>query len=95
MRLADAFRIFDVVYVLTASGPANTTDVLSTYIYRQMFAAFDFPGAAAAAVMLVLITGLFSLIVVLALRAREANTEMAVSSVTQSSGRTRAPTPCF
>lgn len=72
VRLADAFRIFDVVYVLTASGPANTTDVLSTYIYRQMFTAFDFPGAAAAAVMLVLITGLFSLIVVLALRAREA-----------------------
>jgi ABC-type sugar transport system permease subunit len=59
-----------VVYILTSSGPANSTDVLSTYIYRQMFTAFDFPGGAAAAVMLVLITGAFSLLAVLALRSR-------------------------
>ena len=47
VRFADAFRIFDVVYVLTGSGPGNATDVLSTYIYRQMFTAFDFAGGAA------------------------------------------------
>ena len=70
VRLADAFRVFDVVYILTTSGPANSTDVLSTYIYRQMFTVFDFPGGAAAAVMLVLITSFFSLIAVLALRSR-------------------------
>jgi multiple sugar transport system permease protein len=70
VRLADAFRMFDVVYILTTSGPANSTDVLSTFIYRQMFTVFDFPGGAAAAVMLVLITGAFSLIAVLALRSR-------------------------
>jgi multiple sugar transport system permease protein len=68
VRLADAFRIFDVVYVLTGSGPANSTDVLSTYIYRQMFTVFDFPGGAAAAVLLVLITAAFSLLAVLMLR---------------------------
>ena len=71
VRLADAFRVFDVVYILTTSGPANSTDVLSTYIYRQMFTVFDFPGGAAAAVMLVLITAFFSLIAALALRSRE------------------------
>jgi multiple sugar transport system permease protein len=70
VRLADAFRVFDVVYVLTTSGPANSTDVLSTFIYRQMFTVFDFPGGAAAAVMLVLITAFFSLIAVAALRSR-------------------------
>lgn len=70
VRLADAFRIFDVVYVLTGSGPANSTDVLSTYIYRQMFTVFDFPGGAAAAVLLVLITAGFSLAAVLLLRDR-------------------------
>ena len=42
IRFADAFRIFDVVYVLTGSGPANKTDVLSTFIYRQMFTALRF-----------------------------------------------------
>lgn len=70
VRIADAFRVFDVVYILTTSGPANSTDVLSTYIYRQMFTAFDFPGGAAAAIMLVLITGFFSLLAVLLLRSR-------------------------
>jgi multiple sugar transport system permease protein len=70
VRFADAFRVFDVVYILTTSGPANTTDVLSTYIYRQMFTAFDFPGGAAAAVLLVLITALFSLLAILLLRSR-------------------------
>jgi multiple sugar transport system permease protein len=68
VRLADAFRIFDVVYVLTGSGPANATDVLSTYIYRQMFTAFDFPGGAAAAMLLVLVTAGFSLLAVVLLR---------------------------
>jgi multiple sugar transport system permease protein len=43
--MADAFRIFDVVWVLTGGGPANATDVLSTDIYRQMFTVFDFPAA--------------------------------------------------
>ena len=43
VRLADAFRIFDVVYVLTGGGPANSTDVLSTYIYRQMFTVLRLP----------------------------------------------------
>ena len=70
IRLADAFRIFDVVYVLTGSGPANKTDVLSTFIYRQMFTVFDFAGGAAASVLLVVITSAASLIAVLLLRDR-------------------------
>lgn len=70
VRLADAFRIFDVVYILTGGGPANSTDVLSTYIYRQMFTVFDFPGGAAAAVLLVIITSAFSLLAVTLLRTK-------------------------
>ena len=70
IRMADAFRIFDVVYVLTGGGPANSTDVLSTFIYRQMFTVFDFPGGAAAAILLVVVTSLFSLLAVALLRDR-------------------------
>jgi multiple sugar transport system permease protein len=70
VRLADAFRVFDVVYVLTASGPANATDVLSTYIYRQMFNGFDFAGGTAASIMLVALTALASLAAVAVLRER-------------------------
>jgi multiple sugar transport system permease protein len=74
IRAADAFRIFDVVYVLTGGGPANKTDVLSTFIYRQMFSAFDFAGGAAASVLLVVVTSLASLAVVLGLRDRSLET---------------------
>jgi multiple sugar transport system permease protein len=70
IRIADAFRIFDVVYVLTGGGPANRTDVLSTFIYRRMFSAFDFAGGAAASILLVIITSFASLVVVAALRDR-------------------------
>ena len=70
IRFADAFRIFDVVYVLTGGGPANKTDVLSTFIYRQMFTNFDFAGGAAASVLLVVLTSAASLAAVLLLRDR-------------------------
>jgi multiple sugar transport system permease protein len=73
IRLADAFRIFDVVYVLTGSGPGNSTDVLSTFIYRQMFFKFDFAGGSAASILLVTITALASLMVVAGLRRRSAS----------------------
>lgn len=68
VRLADAFRTFDIVYILTGGGPANATDLLSTFIYRQMFTALDFSGGAAAAILLVAITSAASLSAVIALR---------------------------
>lgn len=41
-RALDAFRIFDLVYVLTGGGPADSTEVLSTLAYKTMFSALDF-----------------------------------------------------
>jgi multiple sugar transport system permease protein len=37
LRGMDAFRVFDVVYVLTKGGPAFKTDVLSYLAYRLAF----------------------------------------------------------
>jgi trehalose/maltose transport system permease protein len=36
-RAPDAFRIFDLVYVLTGGGPADATEVLSTLTYKTLF----------------------------------------------------------
>jgi multiple sugar transport system permease protein len=72
IRFADAFRIFDVIYVLTGSGPGNSTDVLSTFIYRQMFFKFDFAGGSAGSILLVAVTALASILAVVALRRRRA-----------------------
>jgi multiple sugar transport system permease protein len=37
-RTMDAFRVFDLVYVMTQGGPANATNVLQFYGYKKMFA---------------------------------------------------------
>lgn len=31
------FNVFDIVYVMTAGGPANSTELIATYTYRQSF----------------------------------------------------------
>ena len=41
-RALDAFRIFDLVYVLTGGGPADSTEVLSTLTYKHLFSALQF-----------------------------------------------------
>ena len=41
-RSLDAFRIFDLVYVLTGGGPADSTEVLSTLTYKNLFSALQF-----------------------------------------------------
>jgi ABC-type sugar transport system permease subunit len=35
------FINFDVIYLLTAGGPLNATEVLPTLLYRQAFSHFD------------------------------------------------------
>lgn len=42
IRALDTFRVFDLVYVLTGGGPANATEVLSTYAYKLLFSGLEF-----------------------------------------------------
>lgn len=41
-RTLDAFRVFDIIYVLTGGGPANTTETVSIYAYKVFFQTLDF-----------------------------------------------------
>lgn len=41
-RTIDAFRVFDMVYVLTKGGPGNSTEVLSLYAYKTLFSSMNF-----------------------------------------------------
>lgn len=40
-RVMDSFRVFDTVYVLTAGGPNNSTELLNFYTYKVAFRFFD------------------------------------------------------
>ncbi|WP_159795148.1 carbohydrate ABC transporter permease [Puerhibacterium puerhi] len=71
IRLADAFRVFDAVYVITGGGPGDATEVLSTFLYRQMFTSADFAGGAATSVLFVVVIALTAGAVFAVLRQRE------------------------
>jgi ABC-type sugar transport system permease subunit len=41
-RTLDAFRVFDLIFVLTQGGPGNATESLSYLAYIKLFREFDF-----------------------------------------------------
>lgn len=55
LRGIDAFRTFDVIYILTGGGPGVKTTSLSIYVYNRAFADGEFGIAAAAAFLVMLI----------------------------------------
>ena len=42
MRTLDAFRVFDLIYVLTGGGPGGSTETMSVYAYKTMFQQTNF-----------------------------------------------------
>jgi multiple sugar transport system permease protein len=55
-RTMDAFRVFDLVFVMTQGGPGNASNVLQFYGYKKMFAeGFMGYGAAVAVLVFVLV----------------------------------------
>jgi len=37
LRALDAFRVFDLPYLVTGGGPASSTETMSTYAYKTLF----------------------------------------------------------
>ena len=37
LLLIGGFRVFDIIFVMTGGGPANATEVLATYTYKEAF----------------------------------------------------------
>lgn len=59
IRLSDALRIYDLIYILTGGGPGGKTEVLSTYIYKRIFTDLEFgKGQAASFVVMILIAAI-------------------------------------
>ena len=52
ITMIGAFKIFDLIYVLTLGGPANSSQVLGTYIYQSAFTLSRMGYASAIAVIL-------------------------------------------
>jgi multiple sugar transport system permease protein len=38
LRMIEAFKVFDIIYVMTRGGPADTTKTVSFFVYQESFA---------------------------------------------------------
>ena len=62
------FRAFDMMFIMTAGGPLNSTDVLGTYSYMLSFTQYQFSKGSAVAIVLFLCLLLIGILYLLLLR---------------------------
>ncbi len=55
LSLVDAFKVFDIIWATTQGGPIRTTEVLSTYMFKEGFQKNQYGYGSAIAVALALI----------------------------------------
>jgi len=60
MRLIDAFRVLEVIYVLTFGGPGDSTEILALHIYKTAFVGQQLGVAAAISILLLVVVALLS-----------------------------------
>ncbi|TAG00957.1 MAG: sugar ABC transporter permease [Burkholderiales bacterium] len=60
MRLIDAFRVLEVVYVLTFGGPGNSTEILALHVYKTAFIGQQIGVAAAVSILLLVVVAVLS-----------------------------------
>lgn len=53
LRTIEAFRVFDLIYVMTRGGPADSTKTVSFYVYQESFSYMNAGSGAAYAVAVV------------------------------------------
>ncbi|WLR61064.1 carbohydrate ABC transporter permease [Guptibacillus hwajinpoensis] len=61
-RTLDAFRVFDLIYVLTGGGPANSTETISMLAYTLMFTQTNFGEGSAISVVVFICVAIISAI---------------------------------
>lgn len=59
-RTLDAFRVFDLIYVLTGGGPGGKTESISIYAYKVMFTQTRFGYGAAIVLIMALAVGIIT-----------------------------------
>jgi raffinose/stachyose/melibiose transport system permease protein len=60
--ISNSFRVFDLIFVMTAGGPAHSTDVMTIYMYNSAFMNMSFGSGSAVSILILL----FSLMVIYA-----------------------------
>lgn len=64
LRVMDAFKIFDKIYILTAGGPGNATETVAFHAYRQGFGFFRMGYASAISMVLLVVVVVVSALLI-------------------------------
>lgn len=67
LRTIDAFKIFDIIYVMTRGGPVDSTKTLSFFVYQESFSYLRAGSGAAYAILMTLLCGILIAIYMLML----------------------------
>src|SRR5690606_18312944 len=71
LRTVDAFKMFDLVYLLTGGGPGTSSQTLSLYGYRLGVTYFDAGRGSAVSTIMLVIALVFAVVFYRAARARQ------------------------
>ena len=69
-RMMDAFRVFDLVYVMTQGAPGGSTNVLQYYGYQTMFPQQQFGYGSAISVLVFVMIAMVAMILIRSIRTR-------------------------
>jgi raffinose/stachyose/melibiose transport system permease protein len=62
LNIIGGFKVFDIVYVMTAGGPNRSSEVLATYLFQQAFRFNNMGFASVIAIVIILISLVVSII---------------------------------
>lgn len=63
-RTADAFRIFDKIWIMTRGGPGDSSMSLSVLIYRESFQSGQFGTAAVMSILMLVVISIIALTII-------------------------------
>ncbi len=55
LRTMEAFKVFDLIWIMTGGGPANATQTIAIYAYQTAFQSYDFGSGAALGYLIAMI----------------------------------------
>jgi multiple sugar transport system permease protein/N,N'-diacetylchitobiose transport system permease protein len=55
LRTMEAFKVFDIIWIMTRGGPANSTQSIAIYAYQTAYQGFDFGRGAALGYLIALV----------------------------------------
>jgi ABC-type sugar transport system permease subunit len=55
LRTMEAFKVFDIIWIMTGGGPANATQTIAIYAYQTAFQSYDFGAGAALGYLIAMI----------------------------------------